>query len=135
MRTILKHCALSLSLVVLLIVSASTLAVAQPGNRAMNIDQRIDMMKKNLKISDEQAAKIKPILESQEKEITKIREDNKASREAGLKAAEEREKTFEKEMAAVLTPDQLQKWQSARAKAIDRMKERAGQKPEKTDKK
>lgn len=110
---------------VLCIVSLSS-AYAQPkGAQPPSTDERIAMMKKHLSISDDQASKIKPILENQQTVMAKIREENKGKRDEMIKAAQTREDAFEKEMAAVLTPEQNQKWLKGREKAIDTMKKRA----------
>lgn len=72
---------------------------------------RLARMTKQLKLTDEQQAKIKPIFEEQHQKMMELRQDTSMSREDRFaKFREIREKSREK-MKEILTPEQQKKWQ------------------------
>jgi Spy/CpxP family protein refolding chaperone len=105
--------------------AAAPQTAAQPASKqAANLDKRVAALTKHLKLTDDQAAKVRPILETQEKEMQIIRQTNKGNRDAMKTAIEARQATFEKEIAAVLTPEQNAKFLKGREKMKERVKER-----------
>jgi Spy/CpxP family protein refolding chaperone len=80
------------------------------GNRMMNIDT----LKKQLDLSDDQVAKVKPILEDMQKQMQALRADTTLSqtdRRAKMKEIRDGEAAKLKE---VLTADQYAKWEKSR---------------------
>lgn len=81
---------------------------------------RVEKMKESLGLSDEQATKIKGILESEAKEIQALRKDESTPMEQKkekMKAIRDKNKA---EIDAILTDDQRSKADAARAKMSDR---------------
>lgn len=75
-------------------------------HRRMGPDQQLARMTKQLHLTEDQQAKIKPILEDQHKQMMALRQDTSMSREDRFaKFREIRKQTFEK-MNPILTPDQ-----------------------------
>jgi Spy/CpxP family protein refolding chaperone len=79
--------------------------------RPMTPEDQLARMTKQLQLTDEQQAKIKPIIEEQHKQMMDLRQDTSMSREDRFaKFREIRQKSFEK-MKTILTPEQQKKWQ------------------------
>jgi Spy/CpxP family protein refolding chaperone len=77
----------------------------------MTPEDQLARMTKQLQLTDEQQAKIKPIIEEQHKQMMDLRQDTSMSREdRRSKFGEIRQKSLEK-MKAILTPEQQKKWQ------------------------
>lgn len=74
-------------------------------NEVMNVDEKINKMKENLSLTDEQAKAVKPILE-----------DYKDKMEAAGKEKEER-------LAQVLSPDQMKTMKDMHKEMKDKMHE------------
>lgn len=101
---------------------------AQPpgpkGTPEQMAERRLTHLTKTLKLSADQASKIKPILENNAKEAAKIREEKKGDRKAAMTAFKERMETADKEIMAVLTPEQQTTFTQQRDKMRGRMQER-----------
>ena len=104
--------------VIMILLGIRMLAGAPPaqggGQRMrgpMTPEDQLARMTKQLQLTDEQQAKIKPILEEQHKQMMDLRQDTSMSREDRFaKFREVRQKSLEK-MKAILTPEQQEKWQ------------------------
>jgi Spy/CpxP family protein refolding chaperone len=103
---------------------AQPTAAPAAGKQPPSLDKRVELMTKHLALTADQVTKVRPILETQEKEMQNIRQTNKGNRDAMRTAVEAREAAFEKEMAAVLTPEQNTKFLQGREKMKERVKER-----------
>ncbi len=90
----------------------------------VGVERRLEQMKKRLALTDEQVEKLKPILEQNRKEGEALREKHKGNKKALFEAAKARSEAFEKEVAAVLTPEQNTKFLEARATMKGKVKER-----------
>ncbi|TAE22845.1 MAG: hypothetical protein EAZ92_15375 [Candidatus Kapaibacterium sp.] len=118
-------------LVVVGLAFLATSVFAQPpkGTPEQMLERRLGHLSKTLKLSEEQKTKLKPILETSMKEMTKIREEKKGDRKALMAAVQDRMSATEKEISAILTPEQQTKFakqrENMREKIADRMKERA----------
>lgn len=107
-------------------VSASTVQAQSPdggaARRPPTVEERLDRMKKDLELSEEQVAKLKPILEDVQTKMTKLREeagdDVNARREQGRKLWDEMRAKIDE----VLTPEQKEKAEKLRS-------ERRGSRP------
>ncbi len=84
-------------------------------DKKMNIEQRIDKMKKHLQLTDDQATKIKTILENTKAEAKRNRETY-SDKEARQNAMHELRNQTRDKIKAVLTPDQLQKFEKRQEK-------------------
>jgi Spy/CpxP family protein refolding chaperone len=77
----------------------------------MTPEDQLARMNKQLQLTDEQQAKIKPILEEQYKQMMDLRQDTSMSREDRIaKFREVRQQSLEK-IKPILTPEQQKKWQ------------------------
>ncbi len=84
-----------------------------PEQRTQN---QLDKMKTELSLTDDQVAKIKPILSDRQAQMMKLRNDGadpstmKAQRKTIMQDAD-------KKITAILTPDQIQKYKDMKSKA------------------
>ncbi len=77
-------------------------------------------MTKQLKLTDEQQAKIKPILEEQHQKMMDLRQDTSMSRaDRFAKFREVRQESMEK-IKPILNPDQQKKWEEIQQKRRER---------------
>lgn len=100
---------------------------AQPrgkGTPEQMTERRLQHLTKSLSLTPEQVGKIKPILENNAKELTKLRDEKKGDRKAAMTALRERMETSDKEISALLTPEQQTKFAAQRDKMRERMKNR-----------
>lgn len=79
-------------------------------------------MTKQLKLTDKQQAKIKPILEEQHKQMMDLRQDNSMSRQDRFARFREIRQESMKKIKPILTSKQQKKWE----KEMQRMRERRG---------
>ena len=103
------------------LVACSTMATAQDakdgkkgGKRGPSVEQRMDRMTEELKLTDEQKPKVKAILEDGAKKRQELFADNSVPREQRrekMQALMEEENT---KLKAILTPEQDEKWQKMR---------------------
>lgn len=84
----------------------------------------IDHLKKQLSLSDEQTAKLQGILETFRKQAWEDREKYQGDRPAMMKAAQERILKLDKDMEALLTPEQLKRYEQMKQERRERMRER-----------
>jgi Spy/CpxP family protein refolding chaperone len=78
----------------------------------MTPEDQLARMTKQLQLTDDQQAKMKPILEEQHKQMMDLRQDTSMSREDRFaKFREVRQKSLETKMKAILTTEQQEKWQ------------------------
>jgi Spy/CpxP family protein refolding chaperone len=78
-----------------------------PGNM---IDMRVKMLTENLTLNQDQAAKIKTILQDEQKAAAADREKNQGDREAAMKARMARRDSTDASIKALLTKEQVVKY-------------------------
>jgi periplasmic protein CpxP/Spy len=71
---------------------------------------RLEWLSKELNLTEEQKAKVKPILEDQEKQMHAIHEDNSLSQEQRHEKMMQLHETTHSQINAILTPDQQKKF-------------------------
>jgi protein CpxP len=71
----------------------------------------LDLLAKQLNLTDDQKAKVKPILEARDKKIGELREDTSLSPEERRAKMQSLREEITAQMKAVLTPEQFDKWQ------------------------
>src|SRR5260221_10900492 len=99
------------------LVACTTMAMAQDakdgskkdGKRGFSVEQRLDRMTEELKLTDEQKPKVKAVLEETAKKMQDVPREER--REKG-QAIREEENT---KLKAILTPEQTEKWEKMRA--------------------
>jgi Spy/CpxP family protein refolding chaperone len=84
---------------------------AQPRNR---VDRELQTMTQNLNLTDDQQAKIRPLLQDQAKQLRELRADSTIPEaDARAKAREIRQST-RKQIVQILTPEQREKFKEVR---------------------
>jgi len=87
-------------------------------------EQRLAWLSQKLNLTEDQKAKIKPLLEEEHSQLLKLHQDTSLSpQDRRVKARDLRAKTFEK-MRPILTNDQQATLQQMQEKMRERMKER-----------
>ena len=92
------------------------LATAQDASKKgkqgrMSAEQRVEQMKKDLNLTDEQVPKVKAVLEDQQKKMQELRsETDQTARRTKMREIMEQTQT---KMKGILTEEQLTKWQEA----------------------
>lgn len=82
-----------------------------PGGRQMlTVDEQIARWSEQLTLTDDQKAKIKPILEDQRKDMAKLREDTSMSPEDRRAKNQEIRKAGNDKIRKILNADQQKKW-------------------------
>jgi periplasmic protein CpxP/Spy len=94
---------------------------------AMTPEGRLKMLTEKLNLTEDQQAKLKPILEDQSKQMKALHGDaSLAPAEKQAKMKELHEASTEK-INAVLTPDQQAKWKQMRQEMMEKHKDMKGQ--------
>jgi len=77
----------------------------------MSPDQRLQMMTKQLDLTTDQQAKIKPILESESQQMQALHQDSSLSREDRMSKMQQIRQGTNDQIKPILTSDQQQKFQ------------------------
>ncbi len=113
----LKKLSVIVALAVGSLLACTTLATAQETNTPppkgkrgmMSVEQRLDMMKERLNLTDEQVPKVKAVLEEGNKQMAEFRALPQDERREKMQALREEQN---KKMKAILTPEQFEKYQA-----------------------
>ena len=105
---------------------ADTKAARKGGKNRFSVEQRLEKMSTDLKLTDEQKPKVKTVLEETSKSMQGLREVPQDERRAKMQSIREKEVTKLKE---ILTPDQMEKYK----KVQEEMKKKAGAAKKQTD--
>ena len=93
------------------------------GRRHMpTVDDQLEHLTKKLKLSDDQQAKLKPILEDQRKQMEGIRDDSSLSREDRFSKMREVRQSSDTQIKSVLNDDQQKNFDKMREEQGNRMK-------------
>jgi periplasmic protein CpxP/Spy len=92
----------------------------------MSVDDQIKHLTKKLKLSDDQQAKLKPILEDQRKQMDQMRNDTSLSREDRFSKMQELRQSSDTQIKSVLNDDQQKSFDKMRDEQRDRMKQWRG---------
>jgi protein CpxP len=97
--------------------SASTPATGAGERRAaMSPDERVKEMKEKLNLTDDQATKVKAVLEKNQEKMKELRADTTVSAEDKRTKYRESFRAVMEEVTPILTPDQQAKWKEEMAK-------------------
>jgi len=88
----------------------------------LSVDDQIKHLSKKLSLSDDQQAKLKPILEDQRKQMDAIHNDSSLSREDRFGKMQELRKTSDEQVKTILNADQQKSFDKMRAEQQGRMK-------------
>lgn len=90
---------------------------------AMTPESRLKMLTEKLDLTEDQQAKLKPILEDQSTQMKALHDDSSlAPEDKRTKMKELHDSSIEK-MNAILNPDQQTKWKQMRQEMMDKHKE------------
>jgi periplasmic protein CpxP/Spy len=94
------------------------------GHRSMeSVDDQIKHLSKKLNLTDDQQAKLKPILEDQRKQMEQIHSDSSLSREDRFSKMQALRQSSDTQIKSVLTEEQQKSFDKMRAEQQDRMKQ------------
>lgn len=88
---------------------------AQSGMHQRQHGNRLDWLSKQLNLTDEQKAKIKPILADEGKQMRTVREDTSLSQQQKHEKMMQLHETVDSQINDVLTPEQQKKFAEVRA--------------------
>ena len=101
-------------------------AMGGPAMAAMTPEGRLKMLTEKLNLTEDQQAKLKPILEDQSKQMKAVHDDTSlAAADKQAKMKELHESSTEK-INAVLTPDQQTKWKQMKQEMMAKHKDMKG---------
>jgi len=85
----------------------------RPG-RGGNVENRLEMMSRQLNLTDEQREKIRPILRHEVDRIREVRNNGSLTQREARRRTQMIRKNTRQQVAAVLTPEQRKQWQEMR---------------------
>ena len=85
--------------------------------------ERLQQISEELKLTDEQKEKLKPVLQEQAKKARELRADKDLSKEDRLAKVKELREGMNTKLKAILTPEQLEKWNKLRSEGPRRRKQ------------
>ncbi|MGH9503688.1 MAG: Spy/CpxP family protein refolding chaperone [Terriglobales bacterium] len=88
-----------------------------------SVDDQVKHLTKKLNLSDDQQAKLKPILEDQRKQMDDLRNDSSLSREDRFSKMREIRQNSDTQIKSVLNDDQQKNFDKMRDEQHDRMKQ------------
>ena len=89
----------------------------------MSVDEQLERLTKKLKLSDDQQAKLKPILEDQNKQMEQIHNDSSLSREDRFSKMQALRQGSDTQIKTVLNEEQQKSFDKMREEQRDRMKQ------------
>jgi periplasmic protein CpxP/Spy len=92
------------------------------GRHMPTVDDQLKHLTKQLNLSDDQQAKLKPILEDQRKQMDGIRNDSSLSREDRFSKMQEVRQGSDTQIKSVLNDDQQKNFDKMREEQANRMK-------------
>ena len=104
-----KSIVLTLSLAALFAVPA-LVSAQEPGRGARTPEERVKALKESLKLTDEQAEKLKAVFAKNQEKTKAIRENQSLSQEDRRAKMREANDALEAEVKPILTPEQQTKW-------------------------
>lgn len=86
--------------------------------------ERLKQLAEELKLTDEQKEKLKPILQEEGEKLKALREDTTTAREAKVAKYREIQQGIEAKIKPILTAEQAEKWEKARAERRKRFEKK-----------
>ncbi|MGH9550980.1 MAG: hypothetical protein ACRD3W_16480, partial [Terriglobales bacterium] len=93
------------------------------GRHMPTVDDQLKHLSKKLNLSDDQQAKLKPILEDQRKQMDEIRNDSSLAREDRFSKMQEARQGSDTQIKSVLNEDQQKAFDKMREEQANRMKQ------------
>ena len=85
--------------------------------------ERLQGLAEQLKLTDEQKEKIKPILQDERKKVRELRENKDLARQDRVAKLKEIREDIRAKVKPILTPEQLEKWNKLRSEGPGRRKQ------------
>lgn len=85
----------------------------RPG-RGGNIENRLEMMSKQLNLTDEQRENIRPLLKHEVERIKEVRSNTELTQDQARRRIQMIRKNTRQKVAEILTPEQRKQWQEMR---------------------
>ncbi len=85
--------------------------------------ERLQQISEELKLTDEQKEKLKPVLQEQAKKARELRADKDLSKEDRQAKVKELREGMNTKLKAILTPEQLEQWKKLRSEGPRRRKQ------------
>ena len=98
------------SLVVMLVMLTAMASFAGEHGKKMSVDEKISWMSKELNLTADQQAKLKPILESQQQQIETVWKDSSLTDEAKMAKKTEIKSSTSTQINALLNAEQQAKY-------------------------
>ena len=92
------------------------------GMHGEGVDQHLQMLSEKLNLTDDQKAKLKPILQDQMQQMKAVREDSSLSQEQRRAKMKSIHESLHEQINAVLTPDQQAKFKQMRQEEMQKHK-------------
>lgn len=105
---------------------AGSQAQAPGGQRGMGSERRIERMKTQLNLTDDQTTQVKAIMEDSQAKMEAVRGNSALSQEDRRSQMTAIFKAEQDKVDAILTPDQKTKYDAMQARMRQRMQERQG---------
>lgn len=86
-------------------------------------ESRLEEMSKQLNLTDDQKAKLKPILQDEEQQLQAVYNDTSLSHEQKMAKAKEIREAHKSQINNVLTPDQQKNWEEMKKKPREKKSE------------
>ena len=132
MNVALKLAMACLTLALVLPVAARAAAQGGGGMQGMQMptpDERLANLSSKLNLTDDQKAKIKPILEDEATKMQALHDDTSTPRMQKMQKGREIHDAHDQQINAILTPDQQAKYAEMKKEAMEKMREKRGQTP------
>jgi periplasmic protein CpxP/Spy len=97
------------------ISSAQDAEKKKGGDRTQMMQQRLDRMSEELKLTEDQKTKVKAAFEAEAKKRQEMRGEGTQTDEQRREAAQKLREEMNKKMKEILTPEQFEKWEKMRA--------------------
>lgn len=99
-------------------------AMGGPAMGAMTPESRLKMLTEKLNLTEDQQAKVKPILEDESTKMKALHDEGPADKQAKMK---ELHMSSTEKINAILTPDQQAKWKQMKQEMMEKHNEMKGQ--------
>jgi Spy/CpxP family protein refolding chaperone len=93
------------------------------------VENRLEEMSKELNLTDDQKAKLKPILEDEKQQMQTIHNDTSLSHDQKMAKAKEIREAHNSQISTILTPDQQKKGEEMKKKAKEQHAKKSGSSP------
>ena len=116
-----KKLALTLFVILLAVMAAAPMVFAQEPTSKEEVQAKLQKMATELQLTDDQKAKIKPILMEEAPKIKALKEDTSMPQMQKMMQMKQLADGVDAKLKPILTPEQYQKFQQMRMQQRDQM--------------